>query len=367
MPGMDHVDGLAEYLVGLRNHTGLTLNNHQVSTIIGLWQNLLPYDQQRVVFAARHQDRLVAGRFRSPKKKAEFTPGVESLKRCVLGSTASPAQWPDCCRLVEAIFVRLCRLYKSPKKQQGQKTLTRWTLILQDYRNIRQLILGNGAIMQSTTLQLVEVNQTTLIQWHNKRVKRQDVTLLLQGVNLPGPLPVASEALQPANVRPAAAAPQTHSTEHVYNLPPSTAGLAKKQRAEAPVTAAPQAISQKPSAQKQLFPQPPAFGPLFVFPQASFVSPQAPATFTFLAVPPAPNTPVAPLAPVAPPPPPASARPASKARFNKRKVEFNTCKKCGHFRTAETGHSQYRGVIYCPNTETVPKEVWLEQIKKSKL
>ncbi|CAM4510591.1 unnamed protein product [Leuciscus chuanchicus] len=245
MPRMDRVDTLAEYLVSLRNHTGLTLSNEQVSTIIGLWQNLLPFDQQRVVFAARHQDRLIAGKFRSPKLKAEFTAGVESLKQCVLGSTASPAQWPDCCRLVETIFVRLCRLHKNPKKQGQAGTLTRWTLILQDYRNIRQLILGNGAIMQSTTLQLVEVNQTTLIQWHNKRVKRQDVTLLLQGMNLPGPLPLASEVLPPANIRPAAP-PQTHGSEHVYNLPPSTAGQAKTKWQGQPATSLPP-HSQRPS------------------------------------------------------------------------------------------------------------------------
>ncbi|XP_042275462.1 protein TRACHEARY ELEMENT DIFFERENTIATION-RELATED 7A-like [Thunnus maccoyii] len=46
------------------------------------------------------------------------------------------------------------------------------------------------------------------------------------------------------------------------NLPPSTAGLARtKWRAEA-VTAALQAIKPKPSTQKQLFPQPPASGPV---------------------------------------------------------------------------------------------------------
>ncbi len=140
--------------------------------------------------------------------------------------------------------------------------------------------------MQSTTLQLVEVNQTTLIQWHNKWVKRQDVTLLLQGISLPGTLPVASEDLPPANIHPAVL-PQTHCTEHVYNLPPSTAALVKmKRQAEAPVTAAPQAIRPKLLAQKQLQRQ---------------------------------------------------------------------------------RHSQYQGTIYCPNTETIPKELSLEQIRKSKM
>ncbi|KAJ8333949.1 hypothetical protein SKAU_G00412680 [Synaphobranchus kaupii] len=55
VPGMDRVDSLAEYLVGLRTETGQTLNNQQASTIIALWQNLLPYNQQRVAYAARHQ------------------------------------------------------------------------------------------------------------------------------------------------------------------------------------------------------------------------------------------------------------------------------------------------------------------------
>ena len=79
------------------------LCHFQVNDIVALWHKLLDYDKEQVVFAARQQDtRLTTGRF---KKKAVFTPGVESLKQCVLGSTASPALWPDCCRLVEAIFI----------------------------------------------------------------------------------------------------------------------------------------------------------------------------------------------------------------------------------------------------------------------
>ncbi|KAK0131748.1 hypothetical protein N1851_033466 [Merluccius polli] len=155
IPGLDRVDRLAEYLVGVRNQTSLALSNQDVSSIVGMWKDLLPYDQQKVVFAARH--RLLTGRFRTPKKKAEFTPGVESVRRCSIASSASPAQWPDCCRLVESIFVRLCNIHKSPsKKGKMDKHLTRWTLILQDYRRIRQLILANGAVMTSTSMQLVE-------------------------------------------------------------------------------------------------------------------------------------------------------------------------------------------------------------------
>ncbi|AWP11537.1 Hypothetical protein SMAX5B_009660 [Scophthalmus maximus] len=113
VPGMERVDCLAEYLVGLRTETGQTLNNQQASTLIALWQNLLPYDQQRLTYTARHQ----------------------------------------------SIFVKLCSIYKSRKKQ-GKCALTRWTLILRDYSKIRHLVLANGAVMQGTTLQLLSFSGT---------------------------------------------------------------------------------------------------------------------------------------------------------------------------------------------------------------
>ncbi len=99
-----------------------------MSNIVALWQNLLDYDKQRVVFAARHQSRLDTGRLRSPKKSQEFTPGVESVKRHALTTTAPLAQWPDCCRLIETIFVKLCAIHKSPKKK-GIGTVSKWVLI----------------------------------------------------------------------------------------------------------------------------------------------------------------------------------------------------------------------------------------------
>ncbi|XP_026120792.1 uncharacterized protein LOC113100218 [Carassius auratus] len=189
---MDRVDSLAEYLVELRDQPSLVLTNQQVSNIVALWQNLLDFDKQRVVFAARHQSRLDTGRFRSPKKRQEFTPGVESVKRHALTTTAPLAQWPDCCRLIETIFVKLCAIHKSPKKK-GTSTVSRWVLILEDYKKIRQRILANAAVMQQTTLQLVDVSHTTLVQWHNKRVKRQDSAVLMQGLQLPSRLSVAAD------------------------------------------------------------------------------------------------------------------------------------------------------------------------------
>ncbi|XP_047191158.1 uncharacterized protein LOC124850755 [Scophthalmus maximus] len=358
VPGMERVDCLAEYLVGLRTETGQTLNNQQASTIIALWQNLLPYDQQRVTYAARHQVRLTSGRFRCSKKKPEFTPGVESMTRCVLGSTGSPAQWPDCCRLVESIFVKLCSIYKSPKKQ-GKCALTRWTLILRDYSKIRQLVLANGAVMQGTTLQLFDVNQTTLIQWHNKRLKRQDSNILLQGVNLPPAIPVARAPLPPVQIRPAVA-PLQPGPQHQYHLPPSTAGQAvvkRKSAAPAHHLHAPKALCPRLPAPRQLFPQPappptsarfpfvidpsPAIGPIV------FLAPQVPAAKS--------------IAPHGPLPTPSPAR-----RPYNRTTDKNKCSQCHQPRNKDNGHGQYYGYIYCPQNANMSLDQWMEEMRRKR-
>ncbi len=112
-----------EYLVELRGHTALSLTNQEANTIIALWQNLDDRDKKRVVYAAWHQKRLLSGCFRVLKMPTQ-TPGVESTTRSVLGTSSAPAQWPDCCRLVENIFIRLCTVHPSPKRK-GKGTLSR--------------------------------------------------------------------------------------------------------------------------------------------------------------------------------------------------------------------------------------------------
>lgn len=315
-----------------------------MSNIVALWQNLLDCDKRRVVFPARHNSRLDTGRFRSPKKRQEFSPGVESVKRHALTTTAPLAQWPDCSRLIETIFVRLCAIHRSPRKK-GTGTVSRWDLILEDYSKIRRRILANGTIMQQTTLQLVDVSHTTLVQWHNNRVKRHDTAVVMYGLGLelPRHFSVAADPLLPANVRPPSAPPRP-GPAHQYHLPSSTVGQVQVKRniSSAPVVLSPAA--EKPQAQHQLFSAPPPGNRLVML------------------------TPVASQGPVLVASPQAlrvslsSAPPA--ARKLTRKVLHSTCKKCGQFRTAETGHSQYKGTVCCPSVETVSKEQLLEDIKK---
>lgn len=360
IPGMDRVDSLAEYLVGLRNETGQTLSAQQASNIIALWQNLLPYDQKRVGYFARYKSRLTTGRFRCSKKKPEFTPGVESMTRCVLGSTGSPAQWPDCCRVVECIFVRLCGIYKTPKKQ-GNCSLTRWTLILTDYRKIRQLVLGNGAVMENSTLQLFDVNQTTLIQWHNKRLKRQECNILLQGVNLPASIPVASVPLPPVQVRPTTAPPQP-GPQHQYHLPQSTAGQAvdkRKSAALAQHTHSLQSVCPRFPSKRQLFPQQTSSPSPAPLPTVSGPSPASdPLVHVFL-------TPQVHVSKLIAPAGPLSSPPSARRPYH-RKVDKNKCSHCQQPRNKESGHSQYYGYIYCPQNAGMPLNQWMEEMRKKR-
>lgn len=321
-----------------------------MSNIVAIWQNLLDFDKRRVLFTSRFKSRLDTGRFRSPKKRQEFTPGVESVKRHALTTPAPLAQWPDCSRLIETIFVRLCAIHRSPKKK-GTGTVSRWDLILEDYRKIRQCILGNATVMQQTTIQLVDVSHTTLVQWHNSRVKRQDNAVVMQGLELPSRLSVAADPLLPANVRPPSAPPQP-GPAHQYHLPSRTVGQAQVKRKRmipsAPVVLAPAA--ETPPTQRQLFPAPPPGTQLLMLtPVASQQGPVLVAAPQALRV----SLSSAPTAPAVAP-----------VRKLTRKVQHNTCKKCGQFRIAETGHSQYKGIVYCPSVETVSKEQWLEDIKK---
>ncbi|XP_052429310.1 uncharacterized protein LOC127970861 [Carassius gibelio] len=408
VPGYQHVDKLAEYLVELRGHTALSLTNQEASTIIELWQNLADQDKQRVVYAARHQKRLLSGRFRVPKRPTK-TPGVESTIRSVLGASSAPAQWPDCCRLVETIFIRLCNTHPSPKRK-GKGTLSRWSLILQDYRRIRQLVLGNSLVMGGTSMQLMEVNQNTLIQWYNNRQKKQELSVLIQGIQLPQPLPEAQEPLQAA--KRLRTEPEQSGEQHQYKLPESTAGQAKQRhtstgrpplRPKAPTQTTMLVTPSAPGASVQmvpniLIPAAPGFPgvpmlqgvPMFQgMPMAQRLPmvqgmqmvqgmpmvqrmPLVQGMPMVQGIPMVQGMPVVQGMPLLHPTvvQGTSSQPAANPqtmpkRPYKRTVEANTCKKCGHFKTSATGHSQYRGKVYCPQSETVTKEQWLEEMRKT--
>ena len=82
---------------------------------------------------------------------------------CFIGAH-SPAQWPDCNRVVEGVFIRLCALYPSAVCCEGRR-VSRFTVVTRAYKHIRECIVSNTKVMSETTIQLPQVNAATLAQW----------------------------------------------------------------------------------------------------------------------------------------------------------------------------------------------------------
>ena len=81
-----------------------------------------------------------------------------------MGSNGGPAQWPDCNRYVEAIISKLCEKHPVRVRSKGS-SVQRWSLVIKSYNQIKDKVINNVRVMAQTKLQLVEINQTTLIQW----------------------------------------------------------------------------------------------------------------------------------------------------------------------------------------------------------
>ena len=113
---------------------------------------------------------------------------VFSFCRCFL-SAGSPASSTAKNRLVEALCIHLCTEITQPRRQNtlsGQRMYTsRFKLILQAYNRVRQRLLNSEALLDRTNLTVFVINKHTLTKWYKSRVRREEVTTLLQGVVLP--------------------------------------------------------------------------------------------------------------------------------------------------------------------------------------
>uniref|UniRef100_A0AAV2JFC2 Uncharacterized protein n=1 Tax=Knipowitschia caucasica TaxID=637954 RepID=A0AAV2JFC2_KNICA len=354
--GWDKVQDLAEYLVSLRQ--ALYLDEQQVTEVIRLWTALPDGDKRKIHYQPRHQPKLTHGRFKPPKNTG-VTPGVDSVKRCLIGHPGGPAQWPSTSRLVEAMCIKLCALHKSPTKKDGVR-LFRWTKVLNDYHHIRDLVLNCHTLMEATSLQLFVLNQRTLTQWFNQRENTQEVTVLSQGLAAEDCLAVASSQL-PAPRESLDEAPSTSGARHEFVLPPNPAGQAPKLRPGKRPASATVVRPITPAAPLPLVPAPlPQFFVLNLVPTLISKGAGGPLAARLLA-----PTPVFPAAPEAPAP----TAPVSVSRFTQRnrrrraeeeasgthkrryvrEVAFNKCSKCGQPKTKEFGHSRFGSATFCPS------------------
>ncbi|XP_070403353.1 uncharacterized protein [Nothobranchius furzeri] len=260
--GFRAVQDLAEALFNLREHS-LALTLEESNNIVALWKRLSEHDKERTVFSPRHQTTLNKGRFRATKKIV--APGVESTKRCYSGARI-PGQWPDCNRIVEAIFVQLCMAYPNPKRVEGV-AFSRWTLIIRAYKHIRECILNNITIMEETTIQLPEVNKTTLTQWYCRRTRAQEKDILEQGILAPKPA-ISGETSQQSAPQHKAIQPAPSHKPYTFVLHPDTAGTAKlkikkSDRAQCPPQPQPQNTGQ---LSVEIFPPATSSGPTYSVP-----------------------------------------------------------------------------------------------------
>ncbi|XP_073671681.1 uncharacterized protein [Paramisgurnus dabryanus] len=329
------------------------------------WGSLI---KKKTTYSPRHQTNLKQGRFRASKKNV--APGVESTRRCFIGHH-SPAQRPDCNRVVEGIFTRLCALYQNAVRVEGQR-VDRFAMIARVYRHIRECILTNDRVMRETTIQLPQMNASTISDWFSKRYKSQDVRVTKQGINFPDAPMAGPEKLPAALQKGPTLFPGSLAEPHLFVLPRNTAGEAKLKRRSQPP-----AISQAPPSHQKLPIIAPAIPvslpfilPSLQLPTVVDTSSSVPGTSQVVffnvplpsAMPPSAQTQTS-----------SQAVPYSTQQYRKRKqmredtgtvtrkyvrkTDVILCRKCNKERKPPS-HLQYFGNWYCKETETQSYAEW---------
>ncbi|XP_073719234.1 uncharacterized protein [Misgurnus anguillicaudatus] len=371
--GPDNIEGygavqdLAEYLFNLREHR-LALTGEESEQIINLWQALGEFDKKKTTYSPRHQTNLKQGRFRASKKNV--APGVESTRRCFIGPH-SPAQRPDCNRVVEGIFIRLCALYQNAVRVNGER-VTRFTMIARVYRHIRECILTNDRVMRETTIQLPQMNASTISDWFSKRDKSQDVGVTKQGINFPDAPMAGPEKLPAALQKGPTLFSGSLAEPHLFVLPRNTAGEAKlKRRSQPPaITQAPPSHQRLPIIAPAIPVSLPFILPSLQLPTVVDTSSSVPGTSQVVffnvplpsAMPPSAQTQTS-----------SQAVPYSTQQYRKRKqmredtgtvtrkyvrkTDVILCRKCNKERKPPS-HLQYFGNWYCKETETQSYAEW---------
>ncbi|XP_041947807.1 uncharacterized protein LOC121708916 [Alosa sapidissima] len=364
--GYHHVVALAHALVELRHHAFVT--QRQSREVVALWDKLADRDKASVTFPPRHQDKLVKGRFKTSNRHAH-TPGVDSVKRVVLGQGAGAAQSPKASRLVEAIMLELCRVHSHEGTTLAGVRINRWGAVMRDYKQIQDNVVNCPALMASTRIQLFDVNQRTLSMWHNQRSKammRDTIAIAVPGPSAPQtaaePLPAPRTLLQQ---------PQQPDQPLQHRLPADASGLAATIRGPlAPelydIIAALQSATSSSSSAMDTTPS-----AMDTTPSASDT--QAPSSSIAAATAPA----AAPAIAIAGAIPRSTAwrhkvqaeqerRAREEGLFLKpfKKVSRFQCRRCGQPKTREYGHSRYKRETFCARADGGTVEQWLQELKR---
>ena len=178
---------------------------------------------------------------------------------------------------------------------------------------------------------------------HNQRSKKQEREVLKQGIDLPTPVAANPEPLPPSRKLPPSLDTGVDQEKHHFDMPANTAGQSTNQRSNVPKSAGQSNVRRS----------------VPLLPNLQLPSP------SFVVV----NRPYGP-APVISAPVPASTLSYRKRKEHEEKtgvvptkrykarVGASQCSKCQADRTPATGHKQYFGNWFCPNTATETYEEW---------
>ena len=168
---------------------------------------------------------------------------------------------------------------------------------------------------------------------YNKRSRKQEEDVLKQGITLPSPVASTSTTLPQPRERPESLNTGVNQEKHTFDLPVNTAGQASVRK-----------VTRPPVLPKL---------PQLHSANVVVVSPSGPVTATPVAI-------AVPAVPIL----------ATTQSYRKRKVSAvplkkyrprtgaSQCSKCQKDRTSATGHHQYFGNWFCPQTATETYEAW---------
>ncbi|KAM8867920.1 uncharacterized protein ACB058_005815 [Synchiropus picturatus] len=252
-------------------------------------------------------------------------------------------------------MLELCRARDSEAASVAVVRVHRWAGVIRDYKSIRDNVLSCPTLMARTHITLYEVNQRTLSSWYNERSKAAARETVHAGAAPPS-APRTSEALPAArSLLPEAVQPD-RPMQHI--LPRDESGLAVTRRGPlAPghfKLAVQQAGTPSSSLASPTAAGPSTAGPSTAGPSTAGPSTAGPSTSSTAATGVSRTTrwrwkvlqEKARLA-----------QEDSSATPNKARRVFN-CSSCGQPRTRATGHSRYKKLAFCSNTDGRTVEQW---------
>ena len=273
--------------------------------------------------------------------------------------------------------ILLCQKYRQSRREVDLGKVmykSRWRLIISEYNSIRARLL-NSPVLEETNLMLYSINETTLIKWFKNEVRRDEITLLMQGLSPPQQPLCATESLPPARKLPSSPHPSPVNP-HIITEPEDTTGTARSRVRRNSSTPGPSGLNTSSAASPSVIVNPLSHldPSRFMAALSSFglVNPPSAAGPSHLMAAlstPSPSGLINPssvpgLSDSNPPPSRTTAwrhkRERQEGKISRPRKTY-TCTVCGRPMTSE-GHTQFHGQRYCPSAPgQIPQDEWLQK------